>query len=110
MHLDYLLYQHTGTMASTPSILQLQTRAATGTEPIRIVQGSSSGKSHDNSSTASSSASASPKSSLDIVRCSRCQRSLTIDPSLPMRQSGAVRFGMNSYYCKRCANVVGFVK
>ncbi|CAP99836.1 Pc22g25480 [Penicillium rubens Wisconsin 54-1255] len=37
---------------------------------------------------------------LDIVRCSRCQQSLSLG------QSGCsvVQFGMNSYYCSRCAN------
>lgn len=41
---------------------------------------------------------------LDIVRCSRCQQSLSLG------QSGrsVVQFGMNSYYCSRCATKVGF--
>lgn len=44
---------------------------------------------------------------LDIVRCSRCQRSLSInDSSTPA--AGVVQFGMNSYYCSRCASMVGF--
>ncbi|OJJ47904.1 hypothetical protein ASPZODRAFT_131507 [Penicilliopsis zonata CBS 506.65] len=43
----------------------------------------------------------------DIVRCSRCQCSLSLDhPSSP----GVVRFGMNSYYCSRCASMVGFIR
>lgn len=41
---------------------------------------------------------------LDIVRCSRCQQSL----SLGQPGCGAVQFGMNSYYCSRCATKVGF--
>ncbi|KAL2813618.1 hypothetical protein BDW59DRAFT_30579 [Aspergillus cavernicola] len=41
----------------------------------------------------------------DIVRCSRCQRSMSLEnESTP----GVVRFGMNSYYCSRCASMVGF--
>jgi hypothetical protein len=41
------------------------------------------------------------------VRCSRCQRSLSInDSSTPA--PGVVQFGMNSYYCSRCASMVGF--
>ena len=67
-------------------------------------------KSDESIRTLSSSRSASPKSSLDIVRCSRCQRSLSIDTTLPAHSSGAVKFAMNSYYCTRCADVVGFVK
>ncbi|KAJ5855479.1 uncharacterized protein N7529_009423 [Penicillium soppii] len=40
----------------------------------------------------------------DIVRCSRCQQSLSLSQS----GSTAVQFGMNSYYCNRCASKVGF--
>ncbi|KAJ6101840.1 hypothetical protein N7486_004267 [Penicillium sp. IBT 16267x] len=43
---------------------------------------------------------------LDIVRCSRCQQSLSVGT----QSSGAVQFGMNSYYCSRCASKVGFVR
>lgn len=43
----------------------------------------------------------------DIVRCSRCQRSMSLEnESTP----GIVRFGMNSYYCSRCASMVGFIR
>ncbi|KAL4979445.1 hypothetical protein BDW66DRAFT_157284 [Aspergillus desertorum] len=45
--------------------------------------------------------------SFDIIRCSRCQKSLSIEnDSTP----GVVRFGMNSYYCSRCASMVGFIR
>ncbi|CBF89817.1 uncharacterized protein ANIA_10050 [Aspergillus nidulans FGSC A4] len=45
--------------------------------------------------------------SFDIIRCSRCQKSLSIESdSTP----GVVRFGMNSYYCSRCASMVGFIR
>lgn len=44
---------------------------------------------------------------LDIVRCSRCQRSLSIQHTSPP-SAGVVQFGMNSYYCSRCASMVGF--
>ncbi|EEA21313.1 conserved hypothetical protein [Talaromyces marneffei ATCC 18224] len=37
---------------------------------------------------------------LDIVRCSRCQRSLSINGTSSPAQ-GVVQFGMNSYYCSR---------
>ncbi|KIW42230.1 uncharacterized protein PV06_05794 [Exophiala oligosperma] len=100
-------------MSSSSSILQLQSQVASGARPIPLKNPHSRpNRSDDSISTISSnsSASASPKPSLDIVRCSRCQRSLSIDTSLPREHSGAVRFGLNSYYCSRCANVVGFVK
>lgn len=48
-----------------------------------------------------------PPISLDIVRCSRCQQSLSL---ASQSNSGAVQFGMNSYYCSRCASKVGFVR
>ncbi|KAJ5179131.1 hypothetical protein N7492_002341 [Penicillium capsulatum] len=44
---------------------------------------------------------------LDIVRCSRCQQSLSL---AHQSASGAVQFGMNSYYCTRCASKVGFLR
>lgn len=93
----------------SPSILQLQTQAACGTQPIAIRN--SKGRSDDSLATLSSSSrSASPRASIDIVRCSRCQRSLTIDPTSSSSAQGVVRFGLNSYYCSRCANHVGFIK
>lgn len=48
-----------------------------------------------------------PSNYLDIVRCSRCQRSLSIQNS-STPAAGVVQFGMNSYYCSRCATMVGF--
>merc|ERR1711939_272634 len=105
----HIPFPSTNAMSSRPSILQLQTQAANGARPIQNPLPKAN-RSDESISTVSSSGSSSPKSSLDIVRCSRCQRSLSIDTSLPANQSGAVRFGLNSYYCTRCANVVGFVK
>ncbi|KAE8307178.1 hypothetical protein AFLA_003602 [Aspergillus flavus NRRL3357] len=43
----------------------------------------------------------------DIVRCSRCQRSMSLEND---SSPGVVRFGMNSYYCSRCASMVGFIR
>ncbi|KAJ5573390.1 uncharacterized protein N7459_007817 [Penicillium hispanicum] len=43
----------------------------------------------------------------DVVRCSRCQQSLSL---ANQSGSGVVQFGMNSYYCSRCASKVGFVR
>ncbi|OJD11323.1 hypothetical protein ACJ73_09567, partial [Blastomyces percursus] len=42
-------------------------------------------------------------STFDIVRCSRCQRSLCLEHS--SSSPGVVRFGVNSYYCSRCASM-----
>ncbi|PYH76506.1 uncharacterized protein BO66DRAFT_80536 [Aspergillus aculeatinus CBS 121060] len=53
-------------------------------------------------------ASSSPTSmNFDIVRCSRCQRSMSLENE---SSPGVVRFGMNSYYCSRCASMVGFIR
>ncbi|KAL4782968.1 hypothetical protein BJX76DRAFT_349019 [Aspergillus varians] len=43
----------------------------------------------------------------DVVRCSRCQRSMSLENE---SNPGVVRFGMNSYYCSRCASMVGFIR
>ncbi|EYE93606.1 uncharacterized protein ASPGLDRAFT_44536 [Aspergillus glaucus CBS 516.65] len=45
-------------------------------------------------------------SNFDIVRCSRCQRSMSLEKD--EKTPGVVRFGMNSYYCSRCASMVGY--
>ena len=66
-------------MVMAPSILQLQTQA--GTQPMAIGRASKSHSDDSISILSSSCSSASPKVSLDIVRCSRCQRSLSIDLS-----------------------------
>ena len=93
----------------SPSILQLQTQAAHATQPMAI--NTSARGSHDSvRSLSSSSGSSSPRPSLDVVRCSRCQRSLSIDPASSALGPGVIRFGLNSYYCSRCAALVGFVK
>ncbi|KAL2218675.1 hypothetical protein M432DRAFT_381855 [Thermoascus aurantiacus ATCC 26904] len=42
----------------------------------------------------------------DVVRCSRCQLSLSLENT--SSSPGVVQFGMNSYYCSRCASMVGF--
>ncbi|PGH23269.1 hypothetical protein AJ80_02685 [Polytolypa hystricis UAMH7299] len=39
----------------------------------------------------------------DVVRCSRCQRSLSLENT--GSSPGVVRFGINSYYCSRCASM-----
>lgn len=41
------------------------------------------------------------------IQCCRCQKSLSVvGSSVPTK--GAVQFGLNSYYCSRCASMVGF--
>lgn len=87
----------------------------------------SSSDSHSSVSSTTSSASSSSRASLErhympkveIMRCSRCAKSVetiststdfglsrvnTDDPSA----NGMVRFGHNLYYCERCAKIVGY--
>lgn len=97
----------------SPSFLQLQTQAGhglrTGSNPRSSSDDSLRSLSSSCSSSSTTASSPSPKPSLDIVRCSRCQRSLSLDLTAA-HTPGAVRFGTNSYYCNRCATAVGFVK
>lgn len=44
----------------------------------------------------------------DFARCSRCQRSLSISIGNVPSWDGAVRISINSYYCARCAAMVGY--
>ncbi|PKX89685.1 uncharacterized protein P174DRAFT_378486 [Aspergillus novofumigatus IBT 16806] len=76
---------------SSPSV-QVQHQPSSGTKPVTSPSTTDSGPTSMN---------------FDIVRCSRCQRSMSLENgSTP----GVVRFGMNSYYCSRCASMVGFIR
>lgn len=44
----------------------------------------------------------------EYARCSRCQRTPSLD--INTGKSNMVRYGLNSYYCNRCAGMVGLVK
>jgi len=49
----------------------------------------------------------SPHSACDeIVRCSRCHRSATLSSPAPL--DSMISFGLNLYYCGRCASMVGY--
>lgn len=78
----------------------------TMSSPSVQVQPQSSGGSTKNVSASSTNPNA-VDSNFDIVRCSRCQRSMSLEKN--ESSPGIVRFGMNSYYCSRCASMVGFV-
>ena len=102
-----------GTMSSL-SFLQIQTRAA---HPPKRSQNQPGKNAQVTTSCFSSTQASSPRSSIesspaqspfnDWARCSRCHRSVTVDGSLP--STPGVSFGTNSYYCQRCAKVVGFL-
>lgn len=74
----------------------------------------SSSSSNRSSSTSSSNSSSSSRTSLDmfsapeIARCSRCQSTSSVD--LRTGKSNMVQYGLNLWYCSRCAGMVGLVQ
>ena len=98
---------------STPSFLQLQTRAAhpprrPPKQPDKDLKATVSRTSSTSASSPRSSIESSPSHSpsTDWARCSRCHRSVSVDGSPPSMTG--VSIGTNSYYCQRCANLVGY--
>ena len=92
---------------SAPSFLQIQTRAAhplrrPQTQPDKGTQVTAT----PSTSPSSTESSPSQSPSSDWARCSRCHRSVSVDGSLP--SIAGVNFGTNSYYCQRCAKLVGY--
>ncbi|CZT15544.1 uncharacterized protein RCC_12333 [Ramularia collo-cygni] len=96
------------TMPAASSLLQIQTNASHGRTQSRpqlqnvlhVTSDESTG-----SSSSKSSMDSSFSSSSDFARCSRCHRTSSID--YKTGQNSMVQWGMNSYYCSRCADVVG---
>lgn len=119
--------------SSGPSFMQMQTSAAHrqpvsshGRPQTQPVQGfsppslkkDSSISSQSSTSSISSASSSSrgspltsptPVSSMDFARCSRCKRSVSLEEDAPAGSSG-VSFAINSFYCKRCAEMVGYYR
>ncbi|KAK7538766.1 uncharacterized protein J3D65DRAFT_667413 [Phyllosticta citribraziliensis] len=107
------------TLDSSSKVLQLQTAAAYRPQPQPVQDvldlspidtRTSSSCSSSSSSSATSSSSSSARGSvssatppvLHFVRCSRCHRSGS------QGSKDMVGWGMNSYYCTRCADMVGY--
>lgn len=90
------------------SLLQLQTAAAHSASPKRphlqdVLQVTS-----DESTTSSNSSKSSMESLYcppEFARCSRCHRTSSIDQKTG--KSNMISWSINSYYCRRCAEVVG---
>lgn len=98
--------------ASGSNLLQLQTAAANVMIPTRPrtkpTQNVFQVTSDDSRSSCSSDSSSSSLSSMpDTARCSRCQRTPSID--IRTGSSNMVQYGLNLYYCSRCAAIVGLV-
>lgn len=105
-----LPYPSSPTTNTFSSILQMQTAAAHGNKSSRPrpypVQNVLHVTSDDSvSSDDSSSSIDSTKSSLDLARCSRCQRTPSIDARTG--KNNMVQYGLNLWYCSRCASLVG---
>jgi len=97
-------------MPNTASFLQMQTAAAHDSQASRprphpiqqdvLITSDDSMGSDD-----SSSSNDSTKSSVDLARCSRCQRTSFVD--LKTGKSNMIQYGLNLWYCNRCASLVG---
>jgi len=100
---------------STMSFMQVQTSAAQGrsmpTRPrpypvqnVLHVGSDDSVSSDDSNSSVDSNLASLP----ELARCSRCQRTPSLD--LQTRQSNMISYGLNLWYCTRCAAMVGLTK
>ncbi|KAK7514791.1 uncharacterized protein IWZ02DRAFT_430690 [Phyllosticta citriasiana] len=99
--------------SSSSKVLQLQTAAAYRPQPqpvqdvldlspIDTRAPSTNSASSSSSSSARGSVSSASTPVLHFVRCSRCHRSGS------QGSKDMVGWGMNSYYCTRCADMVGY--
>lgn len=104
---------YTPTMLTSP--MQLQTSAAHAVrpspQPVQNVLHVTSDDSNASSSSSdndvvSSYDSLRSNSCLDTARCSRCQRTASLDPNTG--NSNMLQYGLNLWYCTRCASIVGF--
>lgn len=96
---------------STPTLLQMQTNASHSTHrpdpsPVQNVLHTTPGKASNSASSSSSSSGSAPRgSSLEMARCSRCQRTPSVDAKTG--RNNMVEYGLNLWYCTRCAQMVG---
>lgn len=93
----------------TTSVMSMQTSAAHGSPrpkpyPMQNVLHVTS----DDSTSSSGSSNCSFGSPLETARCSRCQRTPSID--IRTGKNNMVQYGLNLWYCSRCATLVGLTK
>lgn len=105
-----LPHPSSSTTNTSTSFLQMQTAAAHGDKmsrprpyPVQNVLHVTSDESIGSDDSASSTDSS--KSSLDLARCSRCQRTPGVDAKTG--KSNMIQYGLNLWYCSRCASLVG---
>lgn len=97
--------------SSTPRLLQMQTNASHGgrrpePSPIQnVLHTTASDSPQRTADSPSSSHGGTRGSSIEIARCSRCQRTPSIDAK--SGRNNMVEYGLNLWYCTRCAQMVG---
>jgi hypothetical protein len=117
--LSYRRPQANLNMAAT-NFFKLQTAAAHG-QPItrprstpqqNVLHVTSDGSGSSDSSSSESSPPtvnhAWASNGIEAARCSRCHRTPSID--VRTGKANVVQFGLNSYYCTRCASMVGLLE
>jgi hypothetical protein len=96
-----------------PSLMQVQTSAAhgqTASRPRPVPQQNVLHVTSDDSMSSSSSSSSfsfGMMSPPELARCSRCQRTPSLD--IKTGKSNMVPYGLNLWYCNRCAAMVGLI-
>ena len=101
---------------SSPGVMSVQTSAAHGhysSRPQPIPVQNVLHVTSDDSTSSSSSLDSDSRQSVDfgmtsppeLARCSRCQRTSGID--LRTGKSNMIKYGLNLWYCTRCAGMVG---
>ncbi|CAD0094190.1 unnamed protein product [Aureobasidium vineae] len=103
----------TQTRSRMDSLLQLQTQVAhiapsrrPQPQPLQNVLAVSDDSSESDGSSSSSNSVHSP---MEVARCSRCHRSQSIDLTTG-KAANMVAYGLNSFYCLRCANITGYLQ
>lgn len=94
---------------TTTSLMSMQTSAAHGSPrpkpyPMQNVLHVTS----DDSTSSGGSSCSSFGSTPEIARCSRCQRTPSVD--VRTGKSNMIQYGLNLWYCSRCATLVGLTK
>ncbi|KXL42352.1 hypothetical protein M433DRAFT_360068 [Acidomyces richmondensis BFW] len=101
--------------SSAGSLMQTQTSAAHGSATSRprpvpvqnVLHVTSDDSSSSNSTSSASSYTSGLMSPLELARCSRCHRTSSIDAKTG--KSNMVQYGLNLWYCNRCARMVGLI-
>lgn len=103
----------TQTRSGMESLLQLQTQVAhipasrrPQPQPLQNVLAVSDDLFESDRSSSSQGTMQSP---MEVARCSRCHRSQSIDTSTG-KAANMISYGLNSFYCLRCANITGYLQ